>query len=135
MCELGSIDAVSARARLAALRRSRNGMSSVLNRRPDSFPPPVGDGVARPLSTPPLRPRSSWGVVGVRGVPGAACCAAGWRVVGSSCRAGALAACSTSATTWRGSSRGTPNSVRITFAVAVPLGNLRASPRLKSWPT
>ncbi len=124
------MDAVSARARLAALRRSRNGMSSVLNRRPDSLPPPVGDGVARPLSTPPLRPRSGWGVVGVRGVPGAACCAAGWRV-GSSCRtAGAPAACSTSATTWRGSSRGTPNSVRITLAVAVPLGNLRSTSSL-----
>ena len=38
---------------------------------------------------------------------------------------GALAVCSTSATACRGSSGGMPNNVRMTFAVAVPLGNLR----------
>ena len=60
---------MSARARLAALRRSRNGMSSVLKRLPDSF----SEGDVRTLSRPPrwCLP-STVGVAGVVGVPGVA---------------------------------------------------------------
>ena len=102
-------------------------MSSVLKRLPDSFSQVEGD--VRPLSRPLRCLPSGVGVAGVVGVPGVAGRASRcWAAGAGRCQAaaaGALAACSTSATACRGSSGGMPNSVRMTLAVAVPLGNLQ----------